>query len=77
MNKAAKQSGFADNRKLIRLQVDKSPAKTRQELYNLNTDPMEVLDVAGQYPEKVKELGKLLDKAHVSSELYPFKTERK
>ena len=65
-----------DNWKLIRLQVD-NPAKTRQELYNLNTDPMEVLDVAGQYPEKVKELGKLLDKAHVSSELYPFKTERK
>lgn len=71
-----KQAVLRDNWKLIRLQVD-NPVKTRQELYNLSTDPMEVLDVAGQYPGKVKELGKLLDKAHVLSELYPFKTERK
>ena len=71
-----KQAVLRNNWKLIRLQVD-NPAKTRLELYNLSSDPMEVMDVAKQYPEIVETLEKLMNKAHISSELYPFKTEKK
>ncbi|MEY8607615.1 arylsulfatase [Parabacteroides segnis] len=69
-----KQAVLKDNWKLIRLHVD-NPSKSYFELYNLNADPSEQMNVVSQYPEKVKYLSSLLDKAHTHSVLYPFKYE--
>lgn len=69
-----KQAILKDNWKLIRLQADE-PLKSHLELYNLNADPSEQMNVAVQYPEKVKLLLPLLDKAHEPNMLYPFKHE--
>lgn len=70
-----KQAVLKDNWKLIRLKVDNYPAST-YELYNLSSDPSELMDVSKQYPEKVKMLMELMDEAHVPSKLFPFKNER-
>ena len=69
-----KQAVLKDNWKLVRLQVDQ-PEKTFFELYNLSADPSEQLNTVNQYPEKVKELKKLMDNAHTKSELFPFQKE--
>jgi hypothetical protein len=36
------------------------PLNTEWELYNIDEDPIQQVNVADQYPEKVKELEKLL-----------------
>lgn len=70
-----KQAVLKDNWKLIKLQVN-NPEKTRYELYNLNADPTEVLDVSGQYKDKLNELLSLMNQAHTPSNAYPFNQER-
>lgn len=70
-----KQALLKDNWKLIKLQVD-DPSKTKIELYNLNADPSECMNVANQYQDKVECLSQLLEKAHTHSPLYPFKFEK-
>lgn len=70
-----KQALLKDNWKLIKLQVD-DPSKTKTELYNLNSDPSECMNVADQYQGKVECLSQLLEKAHTHSPLYPFKFEK-
>ena len=70
-----KQAILKDNWKLIRLFVNQ-PQKTRFELYNLSSDPAELLDASRQYPGKISELESLLDGAHSKSELFLFHAER-
>ena len=69
-----KQALLKENWKLIRLFVNE-PDKTRLELYNLSSDPAELMNSANQYPEKTKELERLLDDAHSRSDLFTFKHE--
>ncbi|GHT70880.1 arylsulfatase [Bacteroidia bacterium] len=69
-----KQAILKDNWKLIKLQVN-NPDKTRYELYNLNSDPTEVLDVSKQYEGKVNELIRIMNQAHIPSFIFPFKRE--
>lgn len=71
-----KQSVLKDQWKLIRLQVNK-PEKTYYELYNLNSDPGEVANVAKKYPAKVKELAKLMDREHTTNDRFQFASEKK
>lgn len=66
-----KQAVIEGNWKLIRLDV-KNPEKTRLELYNLEDDPSEQNNLAGQMPEKVTELELLLDENHTESEWFPL-----
>ena len=66
-----KQAVLKDNWKLIRLQVD-NPDLTRVELYNLRSDPTESLDVSRLFPDKVAELARIMDGAHLPSPPYPF-----
>jgi arylsulfatase A-like enzyme len=72
--RGGKQAVLKDNWKLVRLEVD-NPDKTHIELYNLDSDPTEVMDVARQYPQKVEELTGIMDRAHTPSAIYPFKSE--
>lgn len=70
-----KQAVLADNWKLIKLNADKKSGY-RFELYNLNSDPTERQNVVKQYPEVKNRLMKMMDKAHLKNELYPFKYEK-
>lgn len=70
-----KQAVLKDNWKLIKLQVN-NPDKTRYELYNLNSDPTEILDVSKQYEDKVKELTLILNQAHIPNSIFSFKGEK-
>ena len=48
------------------------------ELYDLSKDPSETKNVAAQFPDKAKELGKIMNSEHVPSTIFPFaKTEKK
>lgn len=69
-----KQAILKDNWKLIRLEAD-NPSTSYLELYNLNADPSEQMNVISQYPEKAKVLTSLLNNAHTHSCLFPFKYE--
>jgi arylsulfatase A-like enzyme len=69
------QAVLKDNWKLIRFNVDKK--EYRYELYNISSDPGEQMNVAAQYPERVKNLIVLIDKAHQPNERYPFGYEAK
>jgi arylsulfatase A len=42
------------------------------ELYDLSKDPGETTNVTPKFPEKAKELGRIMNRAHVSSVLFPF-----
>lgn len=59
----------ADDWKIVR----RSMNANKTELYNLAADIGEQRDVAAQYPEKVKKLEKLMDKARVDSNEFPIK----
>jgi len=59
----------ADDWKIVR----RSMNANKPELYNLATDIGEQRDVAAQYPEKVKDLEKLMNKARVDSNEFPIK----
>jgi arylsulfatase A len=42
------------------------------ELYDLSKDPAETTNLTPQFPDKAKELGQIMNKAHVSSSIFPF-----
>jgi len=44
------------------------------ELYNLQTDPAETIDVAQKYPEVIEQIGEYLLTARVDSDQFPLKT---
>lgn len=71
-----KQAIRQGNWKAIRLQVDSLP-NGPVELYDLNNDPGETLNLAAKFPEKSRELNLLINKAHTPSRLFPFKNEMK
>lgn len=58
-----------DNWKLIKQPI---VGKTIIELYDLSNDIHEDHNLAGQYPQKVKELEKILDQARVPSPIFNF-----
>jgi arylsulfatase A len=57
--------------KAVRLNVLQKSA-TVTELYNLELDPSETTNLAVKFPDKVKELVKLMDEQHSESEIFPF-----
>ena len=42
------------------------------ELYHLEEDPAETIDVSVRYPEKVKELVEMMKREHIRSDVYPM-----
>jgi arylsulfatase A-like enzyme len=59
--------------KAIKLNVLKKSASLT-ELYDLDADPSETTNLAAKFPEKVKEMEKLMDKQHTESQVFPFYT---
>ena len=57
--------------KLVKYDVF-NPEKTTTELYNIAEDPSEQNNLAEQLPEKVKELGELMQSARTESEVFAF-----
>lgn len=70
-----KQAVIKDRWKLIHLQVN-NPKKEKYELYNLDSDPSEIADVAKLYPAKVKELKNIMFKARTTNENWKFSFEK-
>lgn len=66
-----RQAVRQDNWKAVRLQAISNPTGP-VELYDLSKDPAEAHNVAAQYPDKAKELGRLMDQSHVESPIFPF-----
>lgn len=64
------QAVLKNNWKLIRFNADTK--KYRYELYNLNSDPGEMMDVASQYPVLVKQYALLMDQSHTLNTNFPF-----
>lgn len=63
--------------KAVRLHADAGPIKATTELYDMDKDPGEKNNVASQYPDIIKKLEAIMDKAHSPSPLFPFKYEEK
>ncbi|MGW8316807.1 MAG: arylsulfatase [Bacteroidales bacterium] len=61
-----------DRWKLIRNQVVSEPPGTL-ELYDLETDPGEERNLAGEYPGRVKELLERMEEERVESDVFPLK----
>ena len=59
------------NYKLVKLNV-KTPEKTKIELYNLEKDPEEKMNIAVQNPSIVKELTTLMESQHTHNFVFPF-----
>ena len=55
--------------KLLRLNVKGNTTQVVEELYNIKEDPSEKKNVITQYPDKVKELSKIMKSAHVEHSL--------
>ena len=66
-----KQAVRQDNWKAVRLKAAGNPDGL-VELYDLSKDPGETTNVTPQFPDKARELGRIMNKAHVSSALFPF-----
>ena len=71
----AKQAIRKGKWKLVRLDVNEKGFHQDVELYDLELDSGESNDVAGQYPDIVKEMIALMDSEHVKSENFPFPFE--
>lgn len=70
-----RQAVIKDNWKLIRLQVNQSE-KSKYELYNIHKDPGEIANVVALYPERVKELKKIMDEARTPNDHWKFAFEK-
>ena len=64
------ENHFSDDTSLAPVVVDYN--KDVWELYNLNEDPTEHIDLAKKYPEKLKELEALFDEDAKKYNVYPF-----
>lgn len=66
-----RQAVLADGWKLIKQKV-KIPKDSYYELYHIDKDPYEKNNLADSNPNKVKELVKLIEEAHIESDIYPL-----
>lgn len=66
-----KQAVRQGNWKAIRLKAAGNP-DAPAELYDLSKDPGETKNVASEFAQKAKELGRIMNKAHVNSAIFPF-----
>lgn len=64
------------NWKAVRLKAAENP-RAPVELYDLSKDLGERVNVASKFPDKAKELGRIMDESHVPSALFPFGKEGK
>lgn len=62
------------NWKAVRLNVSR-PEKTVTELYDLSNDLQEREDIASQHPDIVAEMAKIMESAHVRSDVWDFTKE--
>ena len=66
-----KQAVIKDGWKLVRLQVS-NKSKTKEELYNMNTDPKEATNIINSNEKMASRLRKLMDNARSESEHFKF-----
>ena len=66
-----RQAVLSKGWKLIKQKV-KSPKDSYYELYNIDKDPLEKNNLASSNPKKIKQLSKLIDEAHIESDIYPL-----
>ena len=66
-----RQAVLADGWKLIKQKVN-IPKDSYYELYHIDKDPYEKNNLADSNPNKVKELVKLIEEAHIESDIYPL-----
>ncbi|WP_215238333.1 arylsulfatase [Dyadobacter helix] len=66
-----KQAVRQGNWKAVRLKAAGNPDGV-VELYDLAQDPAETKNIALRFPEKAKELGQIMNRAHVRSVIFPF-----
>lgn len=71
-----KQSIIKDGWKLIRFNMN-HPDKIKEELYCLDMDTQEKMDLADRYPEKVKELRELAISIHTPSKIFKWEDKNK
>lgn len=67
-----KQAVRLDQWKGIRLNIKNQPDNPI-ELYNLVEDPEELYDISAEYPEIVKEIKLIMQKAHTPSEVFTYR----
>ena len=63
------------NWKGVRLNVNQNK-NAPIELYDLDKDPSESLNIADKHPKIVRKIAKIMDKAHTKSEIFPFAWEK-
>lgn len=69
--KGGKQAVRQGKWKAVRLNVMDKPGGV-VELYDLSKDPGETRNLTPQFPAKAKELGQIMERAHVPSAIFPF-----
>lgn len=74
--RGGKQAVMKGKWKLLKQNIEK-PGATTWELYNLNEDPTESMNVISQYPKIVAELQKAIKANYTPSDTYPFKKKGK
>ena len=70
----AKQAVRMDDWKGIKLNLKENP-HAKMELYNLSEDPGEENNIAGEYPEIVNQIEKIMIEAREPSEMFAFPTD--
>ena len=66
-----KQAVRMENWKGVRVDLETNP-EGPIELYDLDTDPGETMNVAAEHPELVAEIAAIMKSAHEPSEIFPF-----
>jgi len=64
------------NWKAVKLKAAESP-NAPVELYDLSKDLGERVNVATKFPDKAKELGRIMKQSHIPSSIFPFGKEGK
>ena len=70
-----RQAVRVGNWKAVRLQA-KDKEKATLELFDLDKDPSETKDLAGDYPDIVQQMTAFMDHAHQESNVFPFFDEK-
>jgi arylsulfatase A-like enzyme len=71
--RGGRQAVRIDNWKGVKYGLDSGEAEL--ELYNLNIDPSETMDVAAEHPDIVNKIEQIMVEARVPSEAFPFPTD--